>query len=142
MALTLAQCGDKAKCEQLREETYAKRRAWAACVSDDDCFTMTGNPRDCTGVLTCPFAVNIRHREEADRLTLTIGEDSVDCHVCAIPNCATSARANCEMTSHQCVTADRIDGGVTTFEPPANLPDVQTFPPPVEIPDANTGDSG
>jgi hypothetical protein len=142
IALTLAQCGDKARCEQLRDETYAKRHAWAECVSDDDCFTMPGNPRDCTGVLSCPFAVNIRHREEADRLSLTIGEDSVDCHVCAVPNCATSSRANCEMTSHQCVTADKIDGGEPTFGPPANLPDAQLPPlPPIETPDA-TGEGG
>jgi len=138
MALALSQCGDKARCDQLRDDTYEKRRAWAQCDSDDDCFPLAGNPRDCTGVLSCPFAVNRRFREDAERLTLTIGEDSVDCHVCAVPNCNGSSEAHCDPFSHQCLMETFFDAG-PPFVPPANLPDSQL--PPVEgIPDATTGD--
>jgi len=132
MALALSRCGDKGRCDQLRNDTYEKRRAWAQCVVDEDCFSLAGNPRDCTGVLTCPFAVNWRYREEAERVMLTIGEDSVDCHTCAVPNCSASGEVHCEPLSHQCLLFELLDGG-TTFGPPANLPDTR---PPEGVPDA------
>lgn len=135
VALTLAECGDKARCDQLRDDTYEKKRTWAECMTDADCFPLAGNPHDCTGVLACPFAVNIRYREDAERLMLTIGEDSVDCHVCAVPNCNSSSTPLCEPTSHQCVMMDVVGDGGITFGPPANLPDAQP-PPPDETPDA------
>jgi hypothetical protein len=132
MALALSRCGDKGRCDQLRSDTYEKRRAWAQCVVDEDCFAMAGNPRDCTGVLSCPFAVNWRYREDAERVMLTIGEDSVDCHVCAVPNCNSSNVAHCEPLSHQCLLFDLLDAS-TPFGPPANLPDTS---PPEAVPDA------
>ena len=133
MALALSQCGDKGRCDQLRNDTYEKRRAWAQCISDEDCFPLAGNPRDCTGVLACPFAVNRRYREDAERVMLTIGEDSVDCHVCAVPNCNASSETHCEPLSHQCVVVELVDAGLR-FGPPANLPDAQA--PPDNVPDA------
>src|SRR5882724_3725114 len=124
MALALSQCGDKAHCEQLRNDTYEQWGAWAQCTSDEDCFPLAGNPRDCTGVLSCPFAVNRKYRVDAERRQLTIGEDSVDCHVCAVPNCNGSLQPHCEPLTHQCLMIEVLDAGAT-FGPPANLPEAQ-----------------
>jgi hypothetical protein len=125
----VAQCGDRAKCDRLRDETYQKRRTWAQCMRDTDCFPMPGNPKDCTGVLSCPFAVNRIYREDAERLMLSIGEDSVDCHTCATPNCNTAEFPICEEVSHQCLVVERIvDGGSGGYQPPPEEPDVDTTP--------------
>jgi hypothetical protein len=101
-ALALVDCGDKARCNTVRDETYQKRVTWARCDADADCIVLAGNQSDCTGVLACPFAIHRSHREEAERLLLTIGEDSVDCHICAVPTC-TGGATTCEQSSHQCV---------------------------------------
>jgi hypothetical protein len=102
-SLALVHCGDKAHCEQLRQDTYAARVQWAQCQSDSDCIVLQGNPGDCTGVLTCPFGVNLTHRQEAELKLLQIGDDSLDCHLCATPNCSLGTASICEPTSHQCL---------------------------------------
>jgi hypothetical protein len=128
LALALIQCGDKARCDQLRDEFYQKRTAWGQCTIDEECYPLAGNPRDCTGVFSCPFAVHRVHREEAERAMLTSGADSVDCHVCAVPNCNSSDHPYCEPVTRQCVMIDVLDAS-SRFGPP-DMRDVQVPPPP------------
>jgi hypothetical protein len=73
---------------------------------------MPGNQKDCTGVIACPFGVNRAYIEPAERATLTIGDDSVDCHLCAIPTCSLGTNAFCEPVTHQCmILAEAFDAG-------------------------------
>jgi len=68
-------CGESAGCSQLRTQTYADKEGWDACdpaQGASACLKIPGNPRDCTGVLTCDFAVNPIHRKEAELATYTI----------------------------------------------------------------------
>ena len=110
-SLAFLDCGDRARCDQLRQDTLSELAAWAQCTSDQDCVALPGNVNDCTGVLSCPFAVNAEHRGEAEIRMLNIGEDSVECHVCATLNCGVSAATSCDAASHQCTIVQ------TTFSP-------------------------
>src|SRR6266542_2520588 len=112
LVLALADCADKSNCDALRQSLYEAKKQWAACDLDSDCLVMAGNSRDCTGLLACPFGVNRGNREAAERATLTVGEDSVDCHLCATPNCAEGSVAICETLTHQCIlVAESFEGG-------------------------------
>ena len=133
----VVQCGDKGRCDRLRDETYQKRRTWAQCTDDSDCFPLPGNQKDCTGVLACPFAVNRRYREDAERLMLSIAEDSVDCHTCASPNCNVSMFSHCEPLSHQGVTVDIYTDSGGYQPPPPDEPDVDMTPDASSTPDAS-----
>ncbi|MBV9947781.1 MAG: hypothetical protein JOZ69_13080, partial [Myxococcales bacterium] len=105
---------------------------WGACDPRDPnaCIQVGGNSRDCTGVLTCDFAVNRQHRLEAEHAVLTIGQQSLGCYLCAQPNCV-GGIPTCEPVSQQCIL---VGGGVTP--PPggqdAGSPGLTTTPPPVQ----------
>jgi hypothetical protein len=102
-SLALAHCTDGANCDVLRQNLYDQRKAWSTCQVDADCLVLPGNTQDCTGVLTCPFAVNRTSREAAERKMLSIGDESVKCHLCATPSCGSGSSAICETTTHQCI---------------------------------------
>ncbi|SRR6266545_2123570 len=114
LALAVADCADKANCDDLRQSLYEQKKQWASCSVDADCIIMPGNSKDCTGVLACPFAISRGYLEPAERTTLTIGDDSVDCHLCATPNCSGGTLAVCEPVTHQClIVAGTPDAGAS-----------------------------
>jgi hypothetical protein len=98
-------CGDSGSCMSLRQTTFTQLQAWEECVPGDDaaCILEPGNPKDCTGVLTCPFAINAEHRAAAEQTMLVIGEQSTGCYQCAVPSCFTGNTAYCEPISKRCL---------------------------------------
>ena len=101
-------CGESGACSQLRQTTYADKLAWGACDPtlpnpNAQCIFVAGNPKDCTGVLTCEFAVNAKYRELAEMAVESIGEQSQGCYLCAVPNCITAGDPYCEPVSRECL---------------------------------------
>ena len=123
--LSLTACGESASCAKLRNDTYAIKQTWAACDPNDPypCIKVLGNPRDCTGVLACDFAVNPHHRIEAEQTVLTIAEHSQGCYLCAIPGCVSGDLTWCEPVSRQCQVVTRLigdSGAAVADQPPAS----------------------
>src|SRR5205823_9160794 len=73
---------------------------------------VAGNPKDCSGVLTCDFAVNARYRDVAELAVYKIGEQSQGCHLCATPNCIGGDLAYCEPISKRCIPIANLIGGI------------------------------
>ncbi len=120
---SLSACGESPTCSRLRDTTYANKETWDACDPDapEPCVFVLGNPKDCTGVLACEFAVNPVHRAEAEMAVLTIGQQSQGCYLCAIPNCVMGDIPWCEPVSRRCMIITALsDGGVplAAVEPP------------------------
>ena len=82
--------------EQARRGQRATRRR---SDPNDQCIFIPGNPKDCTGVLTCEFAVNRKYRADAELAVYTIGEQSQGCYLCAIPECISGELGYCEPVS-------------------------------------------
>jgi hypothetical protein len=99
-------CGEGGSCTQLRNTTYSNLQTWEACEPQDPeaCIPVAGNPKDCTGVLTCDFAVNPHYRTQAEQAVLTIGQQSQTCFLCAVPNCG-GGTPMCEPVSRRCILA-------------------------------------
>jgi hypothetical protein len=116
----LTACGESSGCTQLRTDTYALLEQWGQCDPDiplGDCIIEPGNPKDCTGVLACPFAINPLYRSDAEQRMLTMGQQSQGCYLCAIPNCPQGDLAWCEPVSHRCmVISALLDGGAVISE--------------------------
>jgi hypothetical protein len=108
----LTACGESASCKRLRDDTFAQRTTWETCdpLDPDPCIKVFGNPKDCTGVLSCDFAVNPQHRTEAEKAVLTIGQESQGCYLCATPNCPTGGYALCDPGSRRCALYDQVTG--------------------------------
>lgn len=104
---TLNACGESGGCTKLRNDTFALKQTWQDCnpLEEVSCILVGGNSKDCTGVLTCDFAVNPHSRVAAEQAVLTIGQESQGCYLCAVPNCLTGAPF-CEPTTHQCVMVE------------------------------------
>lgn len=139
--LSLTACGESASCTKLRSDTYAIKQIWDACNPDDPepCIKVAGNGRDCTGVLSCDFAVTPRHRAEAEQTVLTIAEQSQGCYLCALPNCIVGDIAVCEPVSRRCILVTTlVDGGsASSSQPPRDAGGTVVVPPPA----ADTGTS-
>jgi hypothetical protein len=106
MDATLSACGESGACSRLREDTYASKKVWDQCDPNQGvtaCIKVFGNPKDCTGVLSCDFAVNPLHRAEAEQTVLVMGQQSQGCYLCATPNCAVGDIAYCEPMSRRCI---------------------------------------
>ena len=118
---TIEACGESGACEQLRQTEFADLTAWQNCDPDvfpSQCLQIAGNPKDCTGVLACSFAVNATHRADAEWAVLVSGQQSQGCYLCATPSCLGGDLAYCEPTSHRCdLAAVILDGGVITGPP-------------------------
>lgn len=118
---TIEACGESGACEQLRQTEYANLSTWQDCDPDavpTQCLQIAGNPKDCTGVLACDFAVNAAHRADAEWAVLVSGQQSQGCYLCAVPNCIGGDLAYCEPISHRCdLAAAFVDGGVITGTP-------------------------
>jgi hypothetical protein len=128
--VALSACGDSSSCTRLRTDTYALKQTWGACdpAAAEPCIFVLGNSKDCTGVLTCEFAVNPIHRVEAEEEVLTIAGRSQGCYLCATPTCVDGEIPWCEPITRQCLLVSGFtDGGVAlSAEPP-----VDAGPPPV-----------
>jgi len=125
-ATSMTACGESGACTNLRETTYADLETWQACEPGgppSQCLIEPGNSKDCTGVLTCDFAINPKYRAEAEQRVYSIGQDSQGCYLCAVPNCISAQLAICEPISRRCLGVSAVtDGGliiVGTSPPPA-----------------------
>jgi len=110
--VTLSACGESGGCTKLRNDLYATKEKWDACDPADGptaCIKVSGNTRDCTGVLSCDFAVNPHHRAEAEQQVLTVGQQSQGCFLCATPNCIGGDIAYCEPISRRCIIVTTLD---------------------------------
>jgi hypothetical protein len=107
-----AGCGDAASCTRVRDATYSALEVWQACDPGDAtaCIIEPGNPKDCTGVLTCAFAVNPAYRAIAEQTMLSIGEQSHGCYQCSVPNCLSGSTAYCEPVSRRCLMLGTVSG--------------------------------
>jgi len=116
---SLVACGESAGCTRLRDDTYAEKSTWSACDPSDPlaCIKVPGNPRDCTGVLACDFAINRHYQDEAARRVLTIAQDSLGCYLCAKPDCPAGDLAYCEPVSKHCIIASEVIEGGTVVTP-------------------------
>jgi uncharacterized membrane protein YgcG len=99
---------NNANCEHLRDELFAKKTTWQECVRDEDCIKVGGNGKDCTGILSCDFAVNRVYRDAAERRVASLPQESVDCTECSTPNCVAGDIAMCEPVTHQCIIVTGI----------------------------------
>lgn len=124
VALPGIQC-NKASCEDLRDELHAQKLVWQACESDLDCVIVGGSTRDCSGIMSCNFAVHRKFRGDAERRIASLPEETQDCFECASPNCESGELPHCEPVSGRCLVVTRlveVDGGSTIgggFVPPA-----------------------
>lgn len=135
---SLEACGESGSCTQLRETMYASKATWDACDPtiqnpNAQCIFVPGNPNDCTGVLTCEFAVNRKFRAEAEMAVYTIGQQSQGCYRCAIPECIAGELGYCEPVSRRCIVVTNFTSG---GEPIGGILDAG--PPPI----ADSGGAG
>ena len=121
-ATSMSACGESGACTNLREATYASLETWQACDPAgpaDQCIIEAGNPKDCTGVLSCDFAINPKYRAEAETMVYAIGQQSQGCYLCAVPNCITAEIGYCEPISRRCLGVSAVtDGGLVIVTPP------------------------
>jgi hypothetical protein len=144
----LTGCGETNGCQRLRNDTYNSKLIWGACDPSEPapCILVGGNTGDCTGVLSCNFAVNRNYRETAERAVLSIAAQSLGCYVCATPNCPQGNTAWCEPVTRECIIVDVVvDAGsvisTTTTTTDASEP-VDVIAPVVDASssDATAGD--
>src|SRR5579859_2616155 len=76
--LTVAACGDSSQCDKVRDQTFAQKQIWEVCEPNalDPCIKAFGNVKDCSGVLSCDFAINPMYRQEAEQAVLTIAQQT------------------------------------------------------------------
>jgi len=90
----------------LRQNEYANLETWQACDpagAAGQCIVEAGNPKDCTGVLSCNFAINAKFRAEAEMAVYTSGQQSQGCYLCATPSCIAAEEGICEPISRRCI---------------------------------------
>jgi hypothetical protein len=121
VATSTTACGEGPGCDSLRNSTYTSLQTWQACDPQDptSCIYQPGNPKDCTGVLSCDFAVNPIHRAEAEEAVQTIGQKSQSCYLCATPNCIQGSIPWCEPVSRRCMLVTQLLDGGTPVSVPA-----------------------
>jgi hypothetical protein len=107
LSLGSLQCNHE-NCEELRDELSTLKNQWAECTRSEECVIVGGNDADCTGVLSCNFAVHRQHRLTAERRVASLPEDSVDCMVCNSPNCERGELPYCEPISGRCMIITKL----------------------------------
>jgi hypothetical protein len=110
MVLPLLHC-DVSRCEKKRDELSALKDKWGPCDTSFDCIKVFGNDKDCTGILSCDFAVNRVYRQEAERRVASLPEETVDCIECQPPNCVSGDLAYCEPVTQRCIVITELLGG-------------------------------
>lgn len=107
VALLGVRC-NSAECESKRDELWALKDRWTQCQTDLDCVKILGSPGDCTGILSCDFAINRSNRLEAERRIASLPEETVDCTSCSGPNCVSGLITLCEAASQRCILVTSI----------------------------------
>lgn len=110
LCVPLLQCNHE-NCDRLREDLLEEKNSWNECTRHEECILVGGNSQDCTGVMACNFAVHREHRLAAERRVLQLPEDTVDCLVCASPNCESGDIPFCEPVSGRCMIVTEIIEG-------------------------------
>jgi hypothetical protein len=107
LGLALAALGSNGcdDCEDLAEEARALKQKFAACREGDTCVVAATQKGDCTGELTCGFAVPSDKKSEAEREASRIGEQSLDCTQCVAVDCVSSTMMSprCDTAAGHCV---------------------------------------
>jgi hypothetical protein len=129
-SVSIEACGESGSCTQLRSTMYQNKEVWDACDPtvqnpNDQCIFIPGNPKDCTGVLTCEFAVNRKYRADAEMAVYTIGQQSQGCYLCAVPECISGELGYCEPVSRRCIL---VTGFTPSGLPIGGLLDAGTTP--------------
>jgi hypothetical protein len=93
-------------CESLRTTLETDRRAWAACdpaQGDSQCTIVGGDSMDCTGILTCDFAVNVSMLAQAQKGVIDNSVHSKICtDYCSTQTCAQDSPPVCDPVTRQC----------------------------------------
>lgn len=110
LALPLLRC-DVSHCEKMRDDLTALKEKWGECETSLDCIKVFGNDKDCTGILSCDFAVNRMYRQEAERRVASLPEETVDCIECQPPNCVSGELSYCEPVTRRCIVITDLIGG-------------------------------
>jgi len=101
-----------AECEAKRDELWALKDSWTRCQQDLDCVKILGSSADCSGILSCDFAINRNARLEAERRIASLPEETTDCVHCTSPACVSGLITLCEPVSQRCILVTQIlDGG-------------------------------
>jgi hypothetical protein len=106
-------------CGSLRTTLETDRHAWAACDpsrGDDQCTIVGGDSMDCTGVLTCDFAVNVSMLAQAQRGVIDNSVHAKICSdYCSLPNCAQDSPPVCDPVTRECtiVYLTQAEAGAT-----------------------------
>jgi hypothetical protein len=99
---------ENANCESLRDDLYAQKLSWQECRTSADCQLVGGNGLDCTGIMSCNMAINVRFRKEAERRIASLPEETVDCKKCGSPNCPEGDIPYCDQVNHRCLVVKEI----------------------------------
>lgn len=116
------------RCEELRDKLNGLKADWQRCQKDDDCIVVGGSSKDCSGILSCNFAVNRIYRSEAERVVASLPETTVDCIECSSPNCIGGETAQCDRVTWRCSTA------IVTLLPDASSIDITNDEMPTSAP--------
>lgn len=103
LLLATTQC-DHSQCDDMRDKLAGLKDTWQACLNDADCVVVGGNSKDCTGILSCNFAIHRLHRNEAERVVASLPEDTLDCTECSPPSCIGGSTAHCDTATAHCST--------------------------------------
>jgi hypothetical protein len=92
-------------CDELAEEASALKERLGVCREGDTCVIAASQSGDCTGELTCGFAVPSDKKSEAEREASRIGEQSLDCSQCVAADCVspTMMIARCDTAAGRCI---------------------------------------
>jgi hypothetical protein len=137
-SMSLTACGDSSQCTKTRDDTFAQLQSWSNCDPNDptSCIIVPGNARDCSGVLTCDFAVNRLNRVAAEQATLTIANKTQGCYLCATPNCVNGDIPYCDPESRQCIVVTALIDGSPQFSFDGNFIQPEAGP----VPEASPSD--
>jgi hypothetical protein len=104
LGLAFVGCGpDEVDCEPLIQEARELKKEFAACSEGDECVLLAQSNDDCTGELTCPYAVNSKVVDEARRRAQQVTDESVSCTVCTNNSCAQVPEPVCDVALGRCV---------------------------------------
>lgn len=90
-------------CRDLANEASAMRSEMGACGANDTCVIVKGSSNDCSGGVSCPFAVHADRAAEAASRAADIAKRSQDCTECSMPSCPPAQSAYCDHETGRCV---------------------------------------
>ncbi len=107
VGLHVGGCLAPQQCETLRADLRAQLDSWRGCdptKGDDQCAIVGGDPSDCTGVLSCDFAVNVSNLRAAQDAVVDNSVHREICgDFCSMPTCAADSLPICDPALRQCV---------------------------------------